>query len=301
MAVQRIRWDFRLIFLFAAIGSAVGLGNLWRFPYLTYKFGGGAFLIPYLIVLLLIGVPLMILEFALGQKMQKGVVGAFGRINRGFTGVGFMAVFVCFVVASYYAVVMGWSLVYMLGSFHSPLPWSGEPEKFFSNNVLQLTKNPGEIGSFSTALIIALAAVWAAIFFCVFRGAKSIGKVVLVSMPLPFILLLILFLRAVTLDGALAGISYYISPDFSLLLSGELWLAAITKVFFSLSLGLGVMVAYGSFNNPRQGITRNALVVVLASAGFSLLAGFVVFGILGHMALVQNVAIEKVAVAGPSL
>src|SRR3989338_7206230 len=131
MAVQRIRWDFRLIFLFAAIGSAVGLGNLWRFPYLTYKFGGGAFLIPYLIVLLLVGIPMMMLEFAVGQKMQKGAVGAFRGIDRKFAGVGLLMAFICVAVVAYYAVVMGWSLIYMLGSFTSPLPWSAEPEKFF--------------------------------------------------------------------------------------------------------------------------------------------------------------------------
>ena len=115
LAEQRARWDSRLIFLFAAIGSAVGLGNLWRFPYITYKFGGGAFLIPYLIILLAIGIPVLILEFALGQKMQQGAIGSFRKINRRFSGLGFLAAFVCFVVVAYYAVVMGWSLIYMLG------------------------------------------------------------------------------------------------------------------------------------------------------------------------------------------
>lgn len=301
LAEQRARWDSRLIFLFAAIGSAVGLGNLWRFPYITYKFGGGAFLIPYLIILLAIGIPILILEFALGQKMQQGAIGSFRKINRRFSGLGFLAAFICFVVVAYYAVVMGWSLIYMLGSLHAPLPWSGEPEKFFANNVLQRSAGIGDIGSLSVALVVALAAVWIAIFFCVFRGVKSIGKAVMVSMPLPFILLVILFLRAITLDGALAGIAYYIRPDFSLLLSGELWLAAISQVFFSLSIGFGVLIAYGSFNPLRQGITRNAFAVALADTGLSLLAGFVVFGVLGHMALVQNVPIEDVVKSGPSL
>ena len=290
-----------MIFLFAAIGSAVGLGNLWRFPYLTYKFGGGAFLIPYLIILLAIGIPLLILEFAVGQKMQKGPIGAFKSIDRRFIGIGFLTALICFVVVAYYAVVMGWSLVYMMGSFLSPLPWAADSEKFFFNNVLQLTEGPSELGSLGIALLIALAAVWIAIFFCVFKGVKSVGKVVLITMPLPFILLLILFLRAITLDGALTGISYYIRPDFSLLFSADLWLAAITQVFFSLSIGMGVMVAYASFNSPKQGIARNAVAVALADTGLSLIAGFVVFGVLGHMALVGNIPIEEVATSGPSL
>ena len=298
---KRARWDSRLIFLFAAIGSAVGLGNLWRFPYLTYKFGGGAFLIPYLIILLAIGIPILILEFAIGQKMQKGAIGAFRGIDRRFAGIGVLTALICFVVVSYYAVVMGWSLVYMIGSVLSPLPWAGNSENFFLNNVLQRTDGPREIGSLGIALLISLAAVWICIFFCVFKGVKSVGKVVLISMPLPFIMLLILFLRAITLDGALSGISYYIRPDFSLMLSADLWLAAITQVFFSLSIGMGVMVAYASFNSPKQGIGRNAFAVALADTGLSLLAGFVVFGVLGHMALVQNIPIDEVVQSGPSL
>jgi NSS family neurotransmitter:Na+ symporter len=296
-----MRWDSRLVFLFAAIGSAVGLGNVWRFPYLTYKFGGGAFLLPYIIVLLLIGIPLLILEFAIGQKMQKGAVGAFKSIDRRFVGVGILAAFICFGVVAYYTVVMGWSLIYMVGSFHDPLPWEAAPDKFFFNNVLQITDSPSDMGSISVALVIALALAWIAMFFCVFRGVRSIGKVVLVSMPLPFILLLILFFRAITLDGALEGISYYIKPNFSLLLSPELWLAAITQVFFSLSVGFGVMIAYASFNNPKQSITRNAATVAIADTGLSLLAGFVVFGVLGHMALVNNIPIDEVVKSGPSL
>ncbi len=298
---SRVRWDSRLIFLLAAIGSAIGLGNLWRFPYLTYKFGGGAFLIPYLIALLVIGIPVLILEFALGQKMQKGAMGAFRKIDGRLIGIGFLAVLACIVAVAYYAVVMGWSLVYMLGSFHSPLPWSTDAENFFLNNVLQRTGSPSELGSISIVLVIALSLVWITLFFCVFRGIKSVGRIVWVSMPLSLILLLVLFFRAITLEGALNGISYYLRPNFSLLLSLDLWVAAVSQVFFSLSLGFGVMIAYASFNSPKQSITRNAFALALASTGLSLLAGFVVFGVLGHMAFVQNIPIEEVATSGPSL
>ncbi len=298
---MRARWDSRLIFLFVAIGSAVGLGNLWRFPYLTYKFGGGAFLIPYLIALLVIGIPLMILEFAIGQKMQKGAIGSFGTIGKRFAPIGFLAIIAGFGVVAYYCVVMGWSVIYLIGSFFSPLPWEANTQQYFFNNVLQITDGPSAMGSIGVALVIALALVWISIYFCVFKGVKSIGKVILISMPLPFILLLVLFFRAITLDGAVEGITYYLKPNFSLFLSTDLWMAALTQVFFSLSLGFGIMIAYASFNSKSQSITRNAVTVCLADTALSLLAGFVVFGVLGHMALVQNVPIDKVVESGPSL
>lgn len=298
---MRARWDSRLIFLFVAIGSAVGLGNLWRFPYLTYKFGGGAFLIPYLIVLLAIGIPLMILEIAIGQKMQKGAVGSFGAINRRFAPIGFLAVIASFGVVAYYCVIMGWSLIYLIGSFFSPLPWEGNSQQYFFNNVLQITDSPSAMGNIGIALVIALGLVWISVYFCVFKGVKSVGKVILFSMPIPFILLLILFFRAITLDGAIDGISYYLKPNFSLFFSTDLWLAAITQVFFSLSLGFGIMIAYSSFNNKNQSITRNAVTICLADTALSLLAGFVVFGVLGHMAFVDNISIDEVVKSGPSL
>ncbi len=299
--VIRARWDSRLIFLFAAIGSAVGLGNLWRFPYLTYKFGGGAFLIPYLIVLLVIGIPIMILEIALGQKMQKGAVGSLGAISKRFAPIGLLGIIASFGVVAYYCVVMGWSLIYLLGSFFSPLPWEANAEQYFFNNVLQITDSPSALGSIGIALVIALALVWVCIYFSVFKGVKSVGKVILVSMPLPFILLIILFFRAITLDGAIEGITYYLKPNFSLFFSADLWLAAITQVFFSLSLGFGIMMAYASFNSPNQSITQNAVTICLADTALSLLAGFVVFGVLGYMANIQGISIDEVATSGPSL
>jgi len=285
----------------AAIGSAIGLGNIWRFPYLTYKFGGGAFLIPYLIALFVVGIPLLILEFGLGQKFQKGALGSFKSINKRFGSIGFVAVAAGFIVITYYAVVMAWSVIYLLGSFKSPLPWQSGSNDFFFGKVLQITDSVSQFGEVSVALIIAMTIVWVAIYFCVFKGVKSVGKVVLVTMPLPVVLLLILLVRSLTLDGALQGISYYIRPDFSLLFSAEIWLAAITQIFFTLSVSFGIMIAYASYNKKHQSITRSAFIVALINSGFSLLAGFVVFGVLGHMAFTQGVPIDEVVKSGPSL
>jgi len=167
--MTRARWSSRTIFLFAAIGSAVGLGNVWRFPYLTYKFGGGAFLIPYLIALIVLGIPLLLLEFAIGQKLQKGAVDAFKTVNHRLRGIGVGAIFSGFVVVIYYSAVMAWSLVFLINSFQAKLPWADDAKGFFFNGVLQISDSIGDIGGVNWYLFFGLAAVWIAIYFSVWK------------------------------------------------------------------------------------------------------------------------------------
>jgi neurotransmitter:Na+ symporter, NSS family len=297
----RERWSSRTIFLFAAIGSAVGLGNIWRFPYLTYKFGGGAFLIPYLLALLVIGIPLLILEFALGQKLQKGAVGAFKSISPKLRGIGVAAILAGFIVVIYYAAVMAWSLMFAVNSIGSPLPWAADSEGFFFNDILGISSGPGDVGGIQWPLFISLAAVWVAIYFCVRKGVKSVGKVVAWTMPLPIIFLVILFFRGITLPGALSGIGYYLRPDFTALLSTEIWIAAISQIFFTLSLAFGIMIAYSSFNKEDQDVRSDSYTTAFVNSAISLFAGFVVFAVLGYMAGVQGVTVDDVAASGPGL
>jgi neurotransmitter:Na+ symporter, NSS family len=299
--MTRQRWSSRTIFLFAAIGSAVGLGNVWRFPYLTYKFGGGAFLIPYLIALLVLGIPLLILEFAIGQKLQKGAIDAFGTINHRLRGIGTTAVMSGFIVVVYYAAVMAWALIFFINSFQTKLPWSENAKGFFFESVLQISEGANSIGGINWYLFFALLAVWVSIYFCVRKGVKSVGKVVAITMPLPLILLGILFLRGITLDGAATGIFYYLNPDFSALFNPEMWIAAASQIFFTLSLGFGIMIAYASYNKETQDITGDAYITSISNSAISLFAGFVVFAVLGYMATSTGVGIDEVATAGPGL
>src|SRR3989338_7865222 len=230
----RDRWPSRTLFVYAAIGSAVGLGNIWRYPYLAEKFGGGAFLIPYLIALFVAGIPLLILEFGLGQKMQKGAVDSFAAIKKKLSGLGWWALFTAFIVISYYVVVMAWSLIYMLVSVG--VQWSEDPKTYFFGNVLQLSDSINSIGHIVPAVFIALAISWIWIYFSIWKGVKSVSKVVVWAVPLPFILMIALLIRVITLDGAAAGIAAYLTPNFSALLDAEVWSAAFAQVFFSLSL-----------------------------------------------------------------
>ena len=297
----RDRWSSRTIFLFAAIGSAVGLGNVWRFPFLTHKYGGGAFLIPYLIALILLGIPLLILEFAIGQKLQKGAIGAFKNVHHRLRGIGWSAIFSGFVVVVYYAAVMAWSMIYLVKSFNVNLPWGSDSEGYFFNSVLQITDGIGNLGGINISIFLGLLAVWVIIYLCVRKGVKSVGKVVMITMPLPIILLVVLLIRGLTLDGAFTGILYYLRPDFSALFSAEIWLAATSQIFFTLSLGFGIMIAYSSYNNESQDISGDSFITSISNSIISLLAGFVVFSILGFMATETGVGIADVVASGPGL
>jgi neurotransmitter:Na+ symporter, NSS family len=297
--MARDRWPSKAIFIYAAIGSAVGLGNVWRFPFLAEKFGGGAFLLPYLIALFVAGIPLLILEVGLGQKIQKGAVDSLASIRKKFSGLGWWALFTSFIVISYYAVVMAWSLIYFLVSLGTQ--WSDNPESYFFNNVLQLSDSVGSIGSIVPAIFIALAVSWIIIYFSVWKGVKSVSKIVLVTVPLPIILLVVLLIRAVTLDGAMVGIAEFLTPDFNALADSEVWIAAFSQIFFSLSLAFGIMIAYSSYKKKDEDITKSSFTIGIANSLVSILAGFVVFGTLGFMAQQQGVDFSEVAASGPGL
>ncbi|MCD4666570.1 sodium-dependent transporter, partial [archaeon] len=157
------------------------------------------------------------------------------------------------------------------------------------------------LGGIQWYLLIALALVWIGVYFCVRNGVKSVGKVVLITMPLPIILLIILFFRGITLPGALEGILAYITPDFAALLDTEIWIAAVAQVFFSLSLAFGIMIAYASFNNKKQDIIGDSYITAISDLLIGLLAGFVVFSVLGYMATNLGVGAEEVVASGPGL
>lgn len=297
--MTRQRWTSRTVFLLAALGSAVGLGNLWRFPYLAGKYGGGAFLVPYLIALVLVGVPLLMLEFAIGQKMQQGAIGSFEKLHPSFWGLGLLALMSSFIIVSYYAVVMAWSLIYLLASF--PMKWSGDVKSYFFEDVLQRTDGIEILGGINWPSLWALLVVWILVYFCIWKGTKSVGKVVLYSVPLPIILLGLLLLRAVTLPGFLQGWEMYLKPTWSVLLKPDVWTAAFSQIFFTLSLAFGIMIAYASYKKSDDDIAKDTWVTALLNSSISLLAGFVVFGVLGYMSWKTGTPLTELAASGPGL
>ena len=297
--MTRQRWTSRTIFILAAVGSAVGLGNLWRFPYLAGKYGGGAFLIPYLIALVLVGVPLLMLELAVGQKMQQGAIASYRKLHPSFGGLGLLALISSFIIVSYYAVVMAWSLIYLLASFR--VKWSGDAEGYFFRSVLQLSDRVNNVGGINWSVLLSLCIIWVVVYFCIWQGTKSVGQVVRYSVPLPVILLGALLWRAVTLPGFLQGWAMYLKPNWVALLNPAVWTAACSQIFYTLSLAFGIMIAYGSYKNSDDDIAKDTWITALLDIGISLFAGFVVFGILGYMAWKTGTPLVELAASGPGL
>ncbi len=302
----RDRWDSRTAFIMAAIGSAVGLGNVWRFPYTAYQNGGGAFFIPYIVALVTTGIPLMILEYGVGQMFQGSAPTAMRRVNKTFEWVGWFALGTASMISFYYAVVMAWSWQFLFDSFRyafaDTMPWAGNAEAYFTESILRRADRGPETWQIVWPLVAGLAATWAAVFLVIHKGVHRVGRVVLVTVPLPVLLLVVLAIRGLTLEGAVNGVEYYLRPDFEKLRDPQVWLAAYGQIFFSLTLGFGVMIAYASYNKRRGDITNNAFITSLANCATSFLAGFVVFSVLGFLALKQgNVPVAEVVKGGPDL
>lgn len=299
MAATRQQWHSRTAFIMAAVGSAVGLGNVWRFPYVAYSSGGGAFLIPYFVALFTAGIPMLILEMGLGQRMQKGAPLAFGGVRRNLQWFGWWAAGLSAAIVIYYVTILAWAWVYLWHSLGQS--WGDQPEAFFFETVLRRTSGPGEIGGLVPSLVLGMGLTWLTIYLILRKGVRSVSKVVMITVPLPMILLTILLIRGLTLPGAMDGIRYYLTPDFSKLGDVKIWLRAYGQIFFSLSLASGVMIGYGSYLGKKAEITNSALITGLANCGTSFFAGFVVFSMLGYLAQVQGLPVPDVTTSGTGL
>ena len=282
-------WSNRSAFVFAAIGSAIGLGNVWRFPRICAQNGGFAFLIAFVVALFTAGIPILILELAMGERSQKATPGSFKRASRHLEFFGWCVVGVGFLITTYYAIVMSWCWSYSVFSIGQP--WGDDPSGFFAKVFLQRSDPkalPGGWGHLSPAILMGSAISWIAVIACIWKGVRGVSKVVPYTVIGPWVLLLLFVIRGLTLDGAKIGLSYYLVPQgdwWRFLLSGETWIQAYTQVFFSLSIGFGIMFAYGSFLDRETDIVKNAFLIGIADALTAFVAGLAVFSALGHLAL----------------
>lgn len=297
---NRPQWGTRAGFILAAAGSAIGLGNIWRFPAVAYENGGGAFFIPYLFALLTAGIPILIMEFAIGHKYRSSAPGSLGKINRKFQGIGWWQLAVSFVISVYYAAVIAWALSYAIFSIN--LSWGEDTEGFLFGEYLKLADTPGQFGGIVPGVFIPLAIVWLAALFILYKGVKKgIEAANKIMLPALLVLFAILVIRALTLDGAAEGLNAFFKPNWDSILNGKVWVAAYSQIFFSLSIGFAIMVTYSSYLGKKSDITNNAFITGFANSGFELLAGIGVFSILGFMAMQQGVAVDEVVSGGVGL
>ncbi|EFX84589.1 hypothetical protein DAPPUDRAFT_314911 [Daphnia pulex] len=302
---ERENWDSKLSFLLATIGYAVGLGNVWRFPYLAQKNGGGAFLIPYAIMLAVEGLPIVFLELAIGQRLRKGAIGVWAQISPYLGGIGIASTVVSFNVALYYNTIIAWCLYYLFQSFQYPLPWSECPKEYFENGsyainmeckqssptqyfwyreTLDISPDINTPQSFNWKITLCLFIAWLMAYLCMAKGIASSGKVVYITATFPYIVLIIFFVRGMTLHGMADGLTHLFTPKWEKLADPVVWLEAGTQIFFSLGLAFGGLIAFSSYNPVSNHCYRDAILVSLTNFFTSMFAAVVIFSVIGFKA-----------------
>ncbi|WP_324014454.1 sodium-dependent transporter [Microbacterium sp. JZ37] len=285
-------WTGQIGFILAALGSAVGLGNIWRFPGVAYENGGGAFLIPYLVALLTAGIPILFLDYAIGHRFRGSAPLAFRRLaGRLGESVGWFQVMICVFIAIYYTAVLAWASSYFVFSWN--LGWGDDPTAFFVGEYLQVSGSPITF-DFVPGVLIPLVLMW--IVSLVILGAgvvKGVQRANVIFIPLLVIGFLILVIRALFLPGAIDGLTAFFTPDFAALANPSVWIAAYSQIFFSLSVAFGIMVTYASYRRRRVNLTTPGLVVAFGNSSFELLAGIGVFATLGFFAFEQGIPVAE--------
>ncbi|XP_029354016.1 sodium- and chloride-dependent glycine transporter 2 isoform X2 [Echeneis naucrates] len=367
----RGNWSNKLDFILSMVGYAVGLGNVWRFPYLAFQNGGGAFLIPYLTMLGIVGIPIFLLEVSLGQFASQGPVSVWKCIPA-LQGCGIAMLIISVLIAIYYNIIMCWTLYYLFASLKGSLPWANcrnewntveckdkdmlllaalcfligtdscilrdrhitsiknssfclsantlgnlskllnmtvdsnksyvsPSEEYFKYNVLHISKGIEYPGDIRWPLAGCLLLAWIIVYASLAKGIKSSGKVVYFTATFPYVVLVILLIRGVTLPGAGDGILYFITPKWEKLKDAKVWKDAATQIFFSLSAAWGGLITLSSYNKFHNNCYRDTIIVTCTNSATSIFAGFVIFSVIGFMAHELKVPIEKVADEGPGI
>uniref|UniRef100_A0A3B4U4U1 Transporter n=1 Tax=Seriola dumerili TaxID=41447 RepID=A0A3B4U4U1_SERDU len=326
---DRGQWTNKTEYILVVAGNVVGLGNVWRFPYLCYKNGGGAFLVPYGLLAVVCGIPLFLLETSSGQYTQEGFITCWRKLCPLAQGYG-QAVMKLYDFS--FIIVQVWALFYLVFSFTSQLPWancentwntglqvldSSAPNmttnqtmltnttsaatEFWERRVLAMSGGIEELGSVRWELALCLLACWVFCYFSIWKGVRSSGKVAYFTATFPYVMLLILLIRGLTLPGAWEGIYFYLYPDMTRLANLEVWVEAGSQICFSYSISSGILTVLGSYNRHNNNCYKDCFWICLLNSGTSFVAGFVVFSVLGFMAQKQGVTVDNVAESGPGL
>ncbi|KZC07903.1 PREDICTED: sodium- and chloride-dependent GABA transporter ine-like [Dufourea novaeangliae] len=327
---RRPHWANKVQFVLACIGYSVGLGNVWRFPYLCYKSGGGVFLIPYFLILIVCGVPLLYMELSIGQFTRRGPIGALGQICPLFKGAGLSSVVISFLMSTYHNVIIAYAIYYFFAAFRAKQPWSDcdnswnslacwlptysvtdnrtrpnasrtPSEEFFDNKVLQISKGIEESGALRWELVACLITAWILVYFSVWKSIKSSAQVRYITATLPFVLIVVFLTRSLTLEGANKGLQFFFHPRWELLGDAKVWINAAAQIFNSVGIAFGSMICFASYNKFHNTILVDSVAVSLINAFSSLLVGIFSFATIGNIAVEQNMSVEAVLTDGPGL
>lgn len=294
------KWNSTFSFLMAMIGAAVGLGNIWRFSYVLYSNGGGAFFIPYFIAIIIMGIPFLILEYGLGATFKDSLSNILKKIRPQLEIIGWITAFLVFLVLTYYVVIMGWDLIYLILSFFKG--WGTNPDAYFMSNIVVGSNDLSGIGNFVVPTLLSTIFIWILIWFISHKALdKGISKVVTVLIPLLFIMMAIIVVYSLTLPGMWGGLTALLNPNWNLLWNIDVWLAAFGQIIFSLSMGQAIAVTYASYLPKESRLVDNVLIVVLSNSSFEIFTAFGVFSILGFMSMSSGMSIHEIATSGTGL
>ncbi|XP_030596802.1 sodium-dependent neutral amino acid transporter B(0)AT1-like [Archocentrus centrarchus] len=299
---DRPKWDNKVQYILTCVGFCVGIGNVWRFPYLCQSHGGGAFLIPYIILLVLEGLPLLLLEFGIGQRLRKGSVGVWRAINPYLTGVGIASMLVSLLIGLYYNTLIAWIMWYLFNSFQDPLPWTQCPlnenrtefvsecqqsstvDYYFYRVTLNTSTSISDSGGLQWPIVICLLTAWTVICICYIRGISTSGKAVYVTALLPYVVLAIFLIRGLTLEGAMNGVKYLFTPDVDELMNPTTWLDAGAQVFYAFSLAWGGLISFSSYNPVHNNCMQDAVILTIVTGLTSIYAATVTYTVIGFRA-----------------
>ncbi|XP_077286192.1 solute carrier family 6 member inebriated isoform X2 [Arctopsyche grandis] len=326
---RRQHWENKMQFVLACVGYSVGLGNVWRFPYLCYKSGGGVFLIPYFIILIVCGIPMLFMELAIGQYTGRGPIGALGQICPLFKGAGLASVVISFLMSTYYSVIIAYSIYYFFASFKAEMPWSDcsnrwnspdcwmpsnldqnitrpefsrtPSEEFFERKVLNISAGIQYPGGLRWELVACLICAWMLVYFAIWKSIKSSAKVRYFTATFPFLLIIIFLGRSLTLDGADKGLRFFFKPNWILLADAKVWINAVAQNFNSIGIAFGSMISFASYNRFHNNFLHDTLAVSFVNAITSLLVGIFTFATIGNIANEQNTDVESVISDSPGL
>ncbi|CAF1068995.1 unnamed protein product [Rotaria sordida] len=349
-SIQRDTWKHKVEFILAAIGYAIGFSTIGRFPMTVYMNGGSAFFIPYFVLLLFGGLPLVYMEFALGQYHRSSGLTVWKHICPLIKGVGYATVLINFMTAMFYNTIISWAVYYLVASFNglrTELPWRScnhtwntrccidadvnqyfrksaivteklldstnmlatpflngrycsrlvySTEEYFYRRLQEVDKADefNNLGSIKWELVLSLLVIFIFVYFALWKGIKSLGKVVWITTIPPYAILICLLIRGVTLSGSSIGIQHYLQPNMELLKSFSIWNAAANQVFFSLGSGFGAFLALSSYNKFHNNCCRDAFLTSSINFVTSILSGFVIFSMLGHMAVISHKSVKQV-------